>query len=174
MIGLGVVAIVALLCLITVVDSLRLGIGPVPSSPAATAVLLDAVAATTGPIVELGCGIGSLSIKLARSFPARTVLAVEQAWVPFCVAFTLARLSGAPNLRVVRGDLHQLPIGDAGVAVCFLFRGAMARLAADLPGRMRPGAQVVSLTFALPGWTPEATSHVADLWRSPVYRYRVR
>jgi hypothetical protein len=58
------------------------------------------------------------------------------------------------------------------VVVCYLFRGGMQQLAPKLSAELKPGALVLSNTFALPGWTPEATVVVDDLWKSPVYRYR--
>jgi hypothetical protein len=48
----------------------------------------------------------------------------------------------------------------------------MARLRPKLEAELAPGAVLVSHTFALPGWRPEAVVRAPDLHASPIYRYR--
>jgi hypothetical protein len=81
------------------------------------------------------------------------------------------RLMPLPNLSFVRGDFHAQRLGDADVLVCYLFTGGMRALAER--GGFKPGARLVSSTFALPGRTAESTVRARDLYASPVYRYRL-
>ena len=127
----------------------------------------------TGEVHDLGCGFGTVLPALARRCPSARIVGHEAALVPFCTAWVVARLFGQGRVEVRWADLFEADLGRASAVVCFLYPGAMARLARHLPGRLPPGARVVSLTFAMPGWIPEATSRLKDLWRSPVYVYRV-
>jgi hypothetical protein len=156
-----------------VIDSLRLGISPMPASPRAVSTLLRTLPnELRGDLHELGSGWGTLALALARARPDCTVIAHERSWVPFLVSRLLAAVVRRPNLRLIRGNLFEVPLHDAACVVCYLFPGAMTRLRPKLEAELRPGAYVVSLTFAVPGWTPIRTEHVADLWRSPIYVYR--
>lgn len=57
--------------------------------------------------------------------------------------------------------------------VCYLCPGGMTRVRGKLEAELRPGALVISNTFAMPDWSPEHTITLDDLHRTPVYRYRV-
>ena len=80
------------------------------------------------------------------------------------------RLAG--GLVVKRADFLRGRLSDAALVVCYLHPGAMERLAVKLAEELPAGACVVSHTFALPGWQPEAMLRAADLHRSPIYVYR--
>jgi len=49
----------------------------------------------------------------------------------------------------------------------------MKRLKKKFQEELKPGAFVVTNTFAIPGWIPEKIIEVDDLWRSRVYLYRI-
>ena len=154
--------------------AIRWGIGPHPSGAKAVRAVCAALPTDlAGEVHDLGCGFGTVLPALARRCPSARIVGHEAALVPFCTAWVVARLFGQGRVEVRWADLFEADLGRASAVVCFLYPGAMARLARHLPGRLPPGARVVSLTFAMPGWIPEATSRLKDLWRSPVYVYRV-
>lgn len=76
-----------------------------------------------------------------------------------------------PNLELRRRDFFEASFAQASLVVCYLWTGAMERLGPKLAAELRPGAVVVSHTFALRGVRPAETRRAADLYRTPVYRY---
>jgi hypothetical protein len=140
--------------------ALRLGIGPVPTS---RRVLREIEALlpsrVEGLTYELGCGWGGLLARLRR-FGA---IGVELSPLPVLVSSFRG--------RVVRQDLFEVELREAGLVVCYLYRGGMERLARKLERELPEGAIVITHTFALPGWEPEEVRIATDLYRTPVYRY---
>ncbi len=64
-------------------------------------------------ILELGCGWGSLSLWMARHFPAATILAVSNSTLQRGFIESRARAYGLENLRVLTADMNQFaPPGD--------------------------------------------------------------
>lgn len=170
----AVLAVVGVLAGSIVFSTLRTGIGPMPSSAAARAELVKLLPQDLdGEVLELGSGWGGLALTLARAAPRARVIGIERSWVPLLWSRLRLRLSGPANCRFVWADFQKLPLGSAQVVVCYLFRGGMQKLAPKLSSELAPGALVLSNTFALTGWTCEATVVAQDLWKSPVYRYRV-
>lgn len=168
MVGLVVVGALSVL-----LSALRLGIGPVPTGLRVRRVMLAQLPPEVdGTIYELGAGWGGLALALARSQPKARVIAMEASWVPWAFSVLRVALTGVPNLEVRRGDFFATDLSHAQVVVTYLFTGAMARLATKLSTELKPGAYVVSQTFALPSWQPRHTEKANDLYRTPVYRYQ--
>ena len=156
-----------------IVTTLRTGIGPMPSSrQARVAVVALLPESFEGEVYELGSGWGGLALAIARAAPRSQVIGVERSWVPLLWSRLRLRLSGVTNCRFQWADFQKLPLGSARAVVCYLFRGGMERLSPKLLSELAPGALVISNTFALPGWSPEASVVVRDLWNSRIYRYR--
>ena len=170
MLGLAVLALVIAGAASILWSATKLGIGPVPTSRPVRRAMLELVPQTASTIYELGCGWGGLARALAKRFPSARVIAVEASLVPWAMTWAMQRIQKLPNLEVVRGSFWQHPLGEADALVCFLYTGGMRELAERV--RMKPGAVLISATFALPGHTPEETVRAKDLYGSPVYRYR--
>jgi SAM-dependent methyltransferase len=73
----------------------------------------------TGPLIDVGCGTGSLARAMATRWPARSVIGVDVA--PPYVAFARAE-ARLDNLVFAEADAMQLPYADAA------FDGAAAQL----------------------------------------------
>lgn len=171
MIGFVVLALVVVAAASLIYSTLKLGIGPLPTSRAVREKVLELCPPeTTGVAYELGSGWGGLGRALARRCPKAQVIAVEAALVPWVFSALVQRFAPLPNLRFVRGSFYQQPLGEADLMVCYLFTSGMEELARRL--RMKPGAVLVSSTFALPGHTATDVVRASDLYASPVYRYR--
>ncbi len=171
MLGIAALVVVTAACLSVLWSAVRLGIGPVPTSRAVRAVMLELTPAdASGTVYELGCGFGGLARALARRCPKAHVVGVEASLVPWAFAALVQRVRPLPNLRIVRGDFFAQPLGEADVLVCYLFTGGMQQLAQRVS--LKRGAVLISSTFALPGRTADATVRAKDLYASPVYRYR--
>ncbi len=156
------------------VGTLRTGVPPMPTLPAARRVLLDALpGAVSGTVYELGAGWGGLAVALARRYPQQPVVACEWSFLPWLVCRVRKALLRRPNLRVERVDCFARPIADAGLVVCYLDPDAMLRLRDKLHAETQPGTWLVSHAFAVPGWQPTAAHHRRGFWSDPVYTYRV-
>jgi len=154
-----------------VYHTLKIGISPLPSSRRARQVMLSAIPdGFSGRIVEAGSGWGSLAIPLARRFPEAAVIGYELSPVPFFCA-QLRRLGRHPNLRFHRADFRTVSMADADLVVCYLFPGAMRALDEKLRRELRPGARVISNTFALPGWKPVRVHRLDDIYATPISIY---
>ena len=155
-------------------DTWRFGIGMLPTSRAVRRLCLQQMQQADGPrqAVDLGAGMGGMARAMARQLPQTQVLAVEVSPVPWLLGQALSRLGpGLPNLRWRRGDLMQQDLRAVDLVFCYLSHRQMPALAAKLAAELAPGCQVISHTFALPGWRPQRTLWADDAWRSPVYVY---
>jgi SAM-dependent methyltransferase len=115
--------------------------------------LIDAVAEGTGrddPLVlDLGCGPGSLSVRLLDRMPAATVIGIDAD--PLLLTLARAAWAGRPGLRFAAHDLRDpgwaAALGldrpaDAAVsttALHWLHADALARLYASVATVLRPG-----------------------------------
>ena len=157
-----------------VVYTYRVGISPMPSLRQARQEILRRVPVESdGPVVELGCGWGSLAIPLARLNPKRPVVAYELSPVPWLFTRLRRALSRTPNLELHRKDFFDASLREASVVVCYLYTGAMERLREKFEKELAPGTLVISNTFAIPSWSPELTLTTGTFWRTPIYFYRV-
>jgi SAM-dependent methyltransferase len=82
-----------------------------------------------GPLLDVGCGTGSVALELRRRYPARSIWAVDVAAAYLTFA---RRRAGGASIRFEQADAADLPC-DAGT-----FAGAIAQLALNFmpdPGR---------------------------------------
>ena len=171
---LAVLAVVLAVILAVVVYALVLGVAPAPTSPRVAAVMLALIPpAIEGVVFELGSGWGTLAFPLARRLPRCTVRALEISPLPWMFSKVRNIVEGLSNLSIRRADYRHVDLGDAALVVCYLFPAAMDRLKPKLEAELKPGAYVLSNTFAVPGWQPEAVLRADDLYATPVYLYRM-
>jgi len=175
--GMGAAALLTITLIgavLVVVYTIRLGVPPWPSCGQTRRALLTALPEHVhGDIFELGCGWGGLALDLAERYPERRVVGVDLSPVPWTVARLRVMAGRADNLEIRRANLHRVDLSQAGLVVCYLNRTAMTRLAARLGAEAPPGCLIVSNTFGLGDWTPEARVPTGDLFGSTVLIYRV-
>lgn len=171
----GLVLAVTVAALASVVwATLRLGISPMPTSPAVRrAVLALLPHDVDGEVHELGAGWGGLALALADACPRAQVVAWEASFVPWLWCRLRLALRPRKNVTLRHGDFFGADLSRARLVVCYLWTGAMTRLGPKLEAELPQGAVVVSHTFALRGWQAEQAVRVDDLYRTPVYRYVV-
>lgn len=163
---------------IVIYQTIRLGTPPLPSNRAMRAAIarlladeLSSTHRTSTAVLELGSGWGGLSRLLALANPRATFLGLEPSLVPRMWSRLVRAVAGPANLRFARGEL-QNPLSDRwSVIVVYLAPAHMDELSRVLAGRT--GTVVVSAAFALPGHEPERVHQLRDLYRTPVYRYRL-
>ncbi|PTL78130.1 trans-aconitate 2-methyltransferase [Vitiosangium sp. GDMCC 1.1324] len=157
-----------------VFHTLRTGISPMPTSAKVRRQLLTLLPPELeGTLLELGSGWGTLAFALADHCPRARVVAFELSPLPLAFSRLRQRLAPRPNLQLVREDFFRASFSGASAVVCYLFPGAMLRLAPKLSEELAPGTRILSHTFALRGWKPLRTLVVDDLYRTPIYLYEV-
>ncbi|HEY2494463.1 MAG TPA: class I SAM-dependent methyltransferase [Paenibacillus sp.] len=155
--------------------SLRNGISPMPSSaPVRQAVTAEMKKWTRRKsIVEAGSGFGTLALHMGRHMTDSHVIGLENSRIPLWISRLLARLDNCSNVSFIRRDLYTYTYEDVDVVVCYLYPGAMKRLSTIWSGSLSPGAQVISVCFALPDWQPDRVIMCKDIYHTKVYVYTV-
>ncbi|WP_036605406.1 class I SAM-dependent methyltransferase [Paenibacillus assamensis] len=169
-----------LLSLLSIVwTSWRNGISPMPSSAPVRRAVANEVNRLRGSglIVEAGSGWGTLGIHLAKRCKEWRVVGIENSPFPLRVSQLLAWISlgrGSKSRAAFRkGNIYTWSYADANLVVCYLYPGAMQHLGSILHRELRPGTRVISVCFALPGWSPEKVVTCRDLYRTKIYIYEV-
>ncbi len=126
---------------------------PIPLRVTTRRALIALIPPGNGPIYELGCGFGFLAINLARTFPARPIVAIEYSPLPFAVAWLWARVGGYKNLRVWRGDFLATPIPAGAVCTSYLYPALMPPLRDHLRAQMGP-ITLLNVNFPIPDMHP--------------------
>ena len=76
-----------------------------------------------------------------------------------------------PNIEIRYGDFWSQPLGDYGLVYAFLSPDPMPRLWDKAGIEMKPGALLVSNSFAVPGAAPTKTIDVGDGRRTQLHCY---
>ncbi|GAB6930756.1 hypothetical protein JCM10914A_47390 [Paenibacillus sp. JCM 10914] len=114
-------------------------------------------------------------MQLATYNKAWRIVGIENSWIPLWVSKLSASLKRtAADLDFQHGDIYQYQYDQADVVICYLYPGAMTRLSTIMRVQLKPGAYLISVCFAMPGWEPERVVTCGDLYRTKLYIYRVK
>ena len=102
--------------------------------------------------MDLGCGDGRVLIHARKRYGVKAVGFEVNLWAYVLAMFRTAHVGG---IEVIRASFWNYHIGEATVIFCYLFPDVMERLARKLEKELRPGTQVISMNFLIPGWTPD-------------------
>ncbi|MBP9712266.1 MAG: class I SAM-dependent methyltransferase [Sterolibacterium sp.] len=139
------------------------------SNHATTEAVLQLLPPTPCRVVDLGCGSGGLLRQLARARLDCHFVGIEHAPLPWLWArLTAQRL---PNLDIRHGDFWRLNLAEFDVIYAFLSPAPMPRLHLRARAGMRPGAQLISNSFAIPGVTADRLVTVADRRATQLHIY---
>ncbi|KUP20727.1 class I SAM-dependent methyltransferase [Paenibacillus sp. DMB5] len=169
-----------------VLISWKNGISPMPASgPVRLAVIAEVQRIRGyGNIIEAGSGWGTLGLEVIRHCPGKRLTGIENSGIPlvFSRLLTVLHARMLPDKiageglrkRVIfkRGDIYSYSYRDADIVLCYLFPGAMGRLAGKFRQELPQGATVISVCFALPDRQPVRVITCKDRLRTKVYVYR--
>mgnify|MGYP006204041339 CR=1 FL=1 len=119
--------------------------------------LLSALATATKKI-----GLAGTLSRLARDFPAAQFIGVETA--PLTFALSWLRCLPRRNCHIRLLSLWRVDLAEYDVVYCFLSPAPMAALWDKAHAEMRPGALLISNSFAVPGVEPVEVQQLND-WR---------
>lgn len=157
-----------------VIQTLVNGISPMPSNQKVCSEMIKVTAEIVKPthIIDLGSGWGNLSFAFAKAFPQAKVIGYENSLIPYLFTICLNLILRRTNLRFCYHNFLKVPFKEANLIVCYLFPGGMKRLKPKFEQELKPGAVVVSNTFALPGKQPFKIVKVKDIYLSKLYFYK--
>lgn len=119
---------------------------------------------------ELGAGIGTVVVPLAKRFPDLRIEAWERA--PLLWALLCLRCRNYGKIAISHHSIWQSDLSIHDVAFAFLSPLPMARLGEKIQREMQPGSLFVSAEFPVPGWTPESVVDAGDRRGTLLYCYR--
>jgi methylase of polypeptide subunit release factors len=154
--------------------SLKNGIVPMPTTYRQTQCILQNLPQNPGPqIFDLGSGLGTLAISVARRYPKSEVIGVESSPIPYWISRILKSALGIQNLSFRRHDILQSSLSNASAVVVYLHRAGIRNLQPKLEQELKPGAWIVSNTFAFPDWKPLKVVNTGDFNNTKIYIYRL-
>lgn len=165
---LGVFALLALVFWGTVKGDVPLFLS---SSAVAVAVAELAKRERAGMVADLGAGIGSVMVPLARQLPMLAIEAWERAPLPWAVAAWRCRR--VLNVAVRRASFWSCHLARYDLVFAFLSPLAMPALGEKIRREMRPGTLFVSSSFPVPGWQAESVLNMEDRRATVLYCYRI-
>ncbi|MDA1092527.1 MAG: methyltransferase domain-containing protein [Acidobacteria bacterium] len=140
--------------------------------PAIVDAMLDLARVTSDDVVyDLGCGDGRIVIAAAKNRGARGVgIDIDPARIADATALAL-REGMTARVTFVLGDLFEAQFADATVVMLYLQPEPNLRLRQRLLTELRPGTRVVSLSYDMGDWTPDAVRRIGGrriyLWTIP-------
>jgi SAM-dependent methyltransferase len=108
-------------------------------------------------LYDLGCGTGEILVTAARDFRARAVGVELEKNIFKRAILRVKRNRVEDRVKVVHGDLFQVPLRDADVVTLYLTDEANQKVRPKLEWELKEGARVVSASFQVPGWGPSKT-----------------
>jgi len=107
-------------------------------------------------IYDLGAGDGRILIIAAKEFDAKAV-GIEIGPIQ-CSWIWLKIIGGGLRSRVQikMGNFYKTDLGDADVVFFYGTSREVAKLTPYLPGQMKPGSRLVSISADFPEWEPSA------------------
>lgn len=122
-------------------------------------------------LVDLGCGDGRVLRHARRRYQIRAV-----GFEVNLLAYLKGRVLsfGRKDIEIRLKNFWSQNLAQADVVFCYLYPDVMQKLSAKLKTELKPGSQVVSCNFALPGFEPvRILRPEGALHNDPVYIYRV-
>lgn len=146
---------------------------PLYLSNRATAEALAGLLESKAPfrILDLGAGLGSLLLPLARRFPDCYFTGVENAPLTWLIGWLRTRAWS--NIDWRWGDLWRTNLAEFDVVYAFLSPVPMAELWQKAEAEMRPGSLFISNSFAVPEREADQVIEIDSMPPRSLFIYRL-
>ncbi len=104
-------------------------------------------------MIDIGSGLGDLSMHIAKTRPSSQIEGIEIAPLPWLVSLTRAYLKRSTAIFKF-GDYHQLAFSRYDVVFAYLSPAAMPALWQKAQQEMRVDSMLISYEFEIPGVKP--------------------
>ncbi len=120
---------------------------------------------------DLGAGVGSVAIPVAKNLPETQVEAWERAPFPWLISAWRGR--GLLNYTASRRNFFAADFAKYDVIFAFLSPLAMPDVSEKIKRKMRSGTLFISSSFPAPDWQPESILRMNDRRKTVLYCYRI-
>lgn len=121
-------------------------------------------------VIDVGSGLGGMTLHLARLRPDVDCTGIELAPLPWLYSFLRARFTRS-RARFIRGDYEKLQFDEYDVVFAYLSPAVMNALYAKARREMKVGSLLVSYEFAIPPYIPDKTIFTTQ-GAPPLYVWR--
>nr|WP_308493361.1 class I SAM-dependent methyltransferase [Duganella alba] len=133
-----------------------------PSQPVVWDAVRQLLPAARAPrVIDIGSGLGGLTLYLARVRPDADAIGIELAPLPWLVSWLRARI-GRSRARFLLGDYEKLDFGQFDLVFAYLSPAAMPALWRKTRAEMRPGTMLVSYEFVIEERAPDSIIHATQ------------
>ncbi|WP_017325899.1 cyclopropane-fatty-acyl-phospholipid synthase family protein [Synechococcus sp. PCC 7336] len=147
----------------------------VRTMPVVISAMLDLARVTAEDVVyDLGCGDGRIVLAAARQYGAAGVgVDIDRDCIR--IARDRARELGlGDRVQFLQQDLMALDLSPATVVTLYLLPRSNLALRDKLRAELQAGTRILSHSFDMGNWEPEATASAADAINTyPIYLWRV-
>jgi hypothetical protein len=121
--------------------------------------------------IDIGSGLGGMTLELARKRPESSFAGIEIAPLPWLCSVLRARMM-RNDARFLLGDYNTLDFSRYDVIFAYLSPAAMPALWDKARAEMRPGALLLSYEFPIPQAAPDITVN-PDAFGRGLYGWRM-
>jgi hypothetical protein len=140
-----------------------------PEVAQALIILLQQEGAST--FADLGSGVGSVAIPIAKQLTGIKVNAWERAPLPWLLSVWRGRRLA--NFITSRRNFFSANFKHYDVVFAFLSPAAMPEVSEKIKREMRSGTLFISSSFPAPDWSPESIKRIKDRRKTLLYCYRI-
>ena len=120
---------------------------------------------------ELGSGIGTIVVPMAKRHPMIAIDAYEHAPLPWLISLWHCRKQ--TNVNSLRVSFWNGNLANYDVVFAFLSPAVMPKLGEKISREMRPGSLFVSSSFPIPDWQPASVINIDDRRKTLLFCYRI-
>jgi len=139
-----------------------------PSNPAVWQAVTSLVPERPGVrVIDVGSGLGGMTMHLSQARPLARCSGIELAPVPYFYSKWRAKITGS-HATFIRGDYDKLDFGEYDIVFAYLSPAVMPALFDKAKKEMKSGSLLASYEFAVPAFKPDKTIHTTE-GRPPLY-----
>lgn len=158
--------------LLIIIFSIKNGISPNFSSSRARRAM-NSLIDKDGTVVDCGSGWGTLLFSTSKKYPEIKCIGIENSPIPLLISKFFSIFSKG-DITFRWGNIYKNDYSDTSTILCYLYPAGMKRFSSRVVPSLKPGTTIISNYFALPDLDPEKTVQLNDLYKSKVYRYRIK